>query len=188
MTTDGGGWTLVGQEISGVGEHLAYLGVETGTDDDLLQGGSALIGVRFAGKYTEVRITWLDGAKFIQLTVQDELFENSLLLGSQITAFETNDTMLSNWVTSAGGAKFCRAAVATSHRPGDTSWAVKPLDDHNIGCGCNSGNWAGRGVYYTGLEDCDACTCWGPGSFVGVKSDGEQKAGLTDYRTRIFIR
>ena len=90
-------------------------------------------------------------------------------------------------MSAAGGAHFCRAAVSGSIRPGDTSWAIKPADDTHEGCGCNSGNWTGQGAFYSGLSSCTVCNCW-PGSFVGVKDDGERKGDLTSYTTQLWIR
>lgn len=48
-------------------------------------------------------------------------------------------------------AKFCRACVdGSSAKPGDTCWAVTLSGDGNRGCGCNSGGWAGDGIYMGG--------------------------------------
>jgi hypothetical protein len=186
MTTDGGGWTLVGQEQAGVGETLALLGVEQGSPSDLLGSGSALIGARFVGLYTEVRVVW-DGSRYVQMTPNAEVFDDTVDKSIALSSFETSEATLQGWVDSSGGAKLCRAAT-TASRPGDTSWAVKPDNDNSTSCGCNGGGWSGRGAFYTGLEDCDSCGCWGPGSFVGVKDNSVQKAGLTAYRTQIWIR
>src|SRR6185312_2064840 len=63
-------------------------------------------------------------------------------------------------------------------------------------CGCNSGNWQGRGAYYGGtrmrdLGDPEAQTqCLGfGGGWAGARDDGVPKGGISPhYRTRIWIR
>jgi len=187
MNTDGGGWTLVGQEQAQVGETLAFLGQETGSPADLLNGGNALIGVRFAGLYSEVRVSWKGDSLYMQMSPTAEMFEDTAAADLALGAFDSNDASLTQWVNAAGGAKLCRAAV-TGNLPGDTSWAVKAIDDNQTSCGCNSGNWTGRGAYYSGLTNCAFCTCWGPGGFVGSRDSGQQKAFLSDSRTRIWVR
>lgn len=187
MGTDGGGWTLVGQEHAGEAEHLAFLGVQQGTPADLVQGSAGLIGVLFVGRYSELRVTWENGAKYIQLSATDELFDNSVVTSIAVTDFATNDAELDGWVSSAGAAHFCRAAASGVTRPGDTSWAIKPADDLHDSCGCNSGGWAGQGAYYSGLSSCTSCNCW-PGSFVGVRDNGEPKGELTTYTSQLWIR
>lgn len=190
MTSGPGGWTLVGQELAGVGETMAFLGLETGDPSILAGGGSAFIGPRFAGLYDELRIEW-DNSRRIRLTPSEEVFANVASLAIPVSGLMTNQDELQTWVSAAGGAVLCRAAATPSSLPGDTSWAIKPANDTNTSCGCNSGFWAGQGAFYSGVTSCDTstgCICFGPGSFMGVQDDGEPKAGLTGYTTRLWIR
>ena len=188
MATDGGGWTLVALEEAGDTRTLRYLGTENGTPDDLLQGESAMIGARFQGRYTEVRIEWSTD-QYIQFNRNGaEIFDNSEALSLPVTGLTTSSNALQGWVTGGGGAKLCRAAVDPNVRPGDTSWAIKPVNDTHVACGCNDMSWAGKGAYYGGSgSGCTVCTCTA-GSFVGVKDDGDPKSGVTAYNTRIYIR
>ena len=185
--TPEGGWTLVGQEVAGDTETLRFLGIEVGSPSDLVVGASALIGVRFAQRYEALRIEWGASAAFVEIAPTAEVFDNAVDEAITITSLSTSDANLQGWVSSAGGAILCRAAASPDVRPGDTSWAIKPADDDNAECGCNSMNWSGRGAYYSGSESCTSCSCW-PGSFVGVRDDGEPKAGPTTWTTRLWVR
>ncbi|MEZ4447345.1 MAG: fibrinogen-like YCDxxxxGGGW domain-containing protein [Polyangiaceae bacterium] len=182
-----GGWTLVGQEVAGDEETLRFLGAEQGAPEDLVTGASAHLGPRFRGLYATVRITWGDPPEWIEIQPGAELFDNDENHEIPVTTFATSNQSLAGWVGSAGGAIVCRAAVAPDIRPGDTSWAIKPQDDDQDGCGCSSSGWSGRGAFYSGSSSCTSCGCW-PGSFVGVKDHGEPKAGVTSWTTRLFIR
>jgi hypothetical protein len=145
--------------------------------------------VLFHGLYNEVRIAW-DGSRYIQFSLNGfDIFENSVATDLPITGVASSENQLITWVNTAQGAKLCRAAVGASIRPGDTSWAIKPLDNNETQCGCSSMGWTGRGAYYGGTEpNCTGpCTCWG-GSFVGVKDNGQQKSDVTGYDTWIYIR
>ncbi|MFB6371814.1 MAG: fibrinogen-like YCDxxxxGGGW domain-containing protein, partial [Bradymonadaceae bacterium] len=219
MKTSGGGWTLVALEEPESEESpqskLAYLGYEYGQPSDLLNDETAIIGVRFQGRYDDVRIAWggtddaldTDYNKYIQFTIPDsdgELFERDA--GAQgsgtavdlepLKSFSTSVSSLSSEVSNAGGATFRRASEYPDEQPGDTRWGVVPLDDNHDGCGANSGGWTGRGAYYSGTDTTDTitgnandyCGDQGPGSFVGYKSDNEDKAHPTNYNTRIWIR
>lgn len=188
MARAGGGWTLVGLELTGEGQALRFLGAEQGTPEDLIQGGSALLGVRFRGLYSEIRIEW-EPAQFIQLRPDGvEVFDDTVDTGVPIAEMTTSSTRLRDWVMQGGGAKLCRAATSAGAWPGDTSWAIKPANDNNDDCGCNSGSWAGRGAFYGGTASgCTSCVCH-DGSFVGVRDNGEEKSYLTAYDTRIWVR
>ena len=192
MAMDGGGWTLVARETAGNTETLRYLGAENGAPDDLLQGQSAIIGARFQGRYTDVRIEWSTD-QYIQFNMNGaEMFDNIAAVSLPVANLMTSNANLQGWVAGAGGAKLCRAAVSPNDRPGDTSWAIKPVNDNHATCGCNDMAWVGRGAYYGGTgdgpPDCTGvCDC-SAGSFVGVKDNGEAKSGATPYATRIYVR
>lgn len=189
MTTDGGGWTVVGRELADVGGTFQYLGIAVGSPETVADGTeSGLIGLRLEGHYQELRIHW-DGGSHIQLTAQQPLFVNTVETSIAITAFDSSESDLVDWVQSGGGAQFCRAAQAHDIRPGDTSWAIKPRDDSHVGCGCNSGNWRGRGAYYGGeADDATVCAAWG-GGWAGVIDGGDQKGGLLqDTETVLMVR
>ena len=182
MTTDGGGWTRVGFEPAGSGgDHiqgsLVYLGDDIGRGDAVANGtGSGFVGARFNGQYSELAITW--GADYARMTVTQDIFINTVATAIPVTSFVTSDATLAGWVTAAGGAVFCRASRATDVRPGDTSWAIKPMDSKGTGCGCDDPTSRDRGAFYGGVLQATSCASWG-GGWAGVKADGETKSGLT---------
>eukprot|EP00455_Lapot_gusevi_P044393 TRINITY_DN553_c0_g1_i2.p1 TRINITY_DN553_c0_g1~~TRINITY_DN553_c0_g1_i2.p1 ORF type:complete len:338 (+),score=156.90 TRINITY_DN553_c0_g1_i2:33-1016(+) len=187
MTTAGGGWTLVGLEKANNAQNLALLGVTVGSQASIAaQTGSGNIGPLLNSQYTTVRIVW--SSYSMQFNPSADLFVNSANTNIPLSSFSTTDSTLNSYVSSAGGALFCRAA-STSFKPGDTSWAVKPNNDFNTGCGCNSGGWAASGAFYGGAASgCNVCSCWG-GGFSGTSGSGGQKGGITpNYDTSIWVR
>eukprot|EP01052_Picozoa_sp_SAG31_P036120 SAG31_NODE_4461_length_3213_cov_3.575145_2_plen_965_part_01 len=99
-------------------------------------------------------------------------WENFLLEGSS-----TNDT-----------AYFCKAcSESASVRPGDTCWGIVTNTQYQS-CGCNSGGWRGKGIYYGGHRagDCNQCICWG-GGFAGKKSNREAKGGIDSMGLKIYV-
>jgi hypothetical protein len=187
MTTDGGGWTRVGYEVANATMTMTYLGAESGTAAAVAAGnGNGMIGVRFAGLYKTVRVDW-DTSRRITFDPSAEVFANTQALAVPVSNFTTTESTLAGWVQTAGGAVFCRAAVSTSVRPGDTSWAVKPKNDTNTNCGCNSGSWTGRGAYYGGNSNPTVCSPY-PGGFAGVKDTGEQKGLAVPWASQVWIR
>ncbi|HYO96996.1 MAG TPA: fibrinogen-like YCDxxxxGGGW domain-containing protein [Polyangiaceae bacterium] len=180
MTTAAGGWTRVGFERRGAGGHgvlggLPLLGATVGTAAIVANASATgLIGNRFNGLYRELRLTW--ASDFAQMTVPENVFVDGVRTAIPVTAFTTSHETFRSWVTSAGGAIFCRASSATV-RPGDTSWAVKPRSSTDTACGCNGDAWAGQGIFYGGLIPASVCTPWG-GAFSGVRASGEPKGGL----------
>jgi hypothetical protein len=182
MKTADGGWTRVGFEPSGSGGNaiagrLSYLGVEVPTPNAVANAsGAALIGTRFSGLYKEIWINW--GTTFARMTVARDIFVNSVDTSIGVTNFVTSDPKIFNWVNSSGGAIFCRAAKSVDQRPGDTSWAIKPLNDVDTVCGCSGMGWTSRGGFYGGVVPATTCSNWG-GGWVGAKDNGEKKGGLS---------
>ncbi|MDP9148568.1 MAG: hypothetical protein M3O36_01295, partial [Myxococcota bacterium] len=172
MTTDGGGWTRVAFEPArSAGDHiqgnLAYLGVEVGAPDAVANAsGAGLIGVRFNGHYGELAVTW--GADFARMTVTKDVFVNQVDVAMSVGRFVTSNATLGGWVSAAGGAVFCRASRSPDVRPGDTSWALKPLDSVGSGCGCDDPTWRDRGAFYGGVLMATLCSSWG-GGWAGVR-------------------
>lgn len=191
MKTDGGGWTLVGLELPQNTGQFRFLDIDSKNPTAIAYGiASGLVGQRFVGKYSQVRIEWND--KFVQFTLPAtfDVFSNSADLDVSISSVTTSEQSLSTWFSSAGGAKLCVASQNPSSRPGNTSWAIKALDDSNTACGCSGTAWLGRGAFYGGAASGQTTTCdgWG-GGWAGVKDTGEQKGGITPtYETRIWIR
>ena len=177
MTSASGGWTRVGFEPAGAGGSqingaLNHLGVSVGTPANVANKTAAgLIGSRFNGLYTEVRITW--GTNYAQMTVAN-LFVDTAQPSIPVSKVTTSNTTLTGWLS--GGAAFCRAASST-FRPGDTSWALVPSNNPDTTCGCNGMNWSGNGIYYGGANPADVCTGWA-GAFAGIRAVGEQKGGV----------
>jgi hypothetical protein len=182
MKTANGGWTRVGFEPSGSGGNaiagrLSYLGVEVPTPTAVANAsGAALIGPRFNGLYKELWINW--GTTFARMTVARDIFVNSVDTAMTVTNFVTSDAKIFAWVNSSGGAIFCRAAKSVDQRPGDTSWAIKPLNDVDTACGCSGMGWTNRGGFYGGVVPATTCSNWG-GGWVGAKDNGEKKGGLS---------
>ena len=179
MTSDGGGWTIVGRERANVEGTFRYLSDAVGTPAGIADGTeSGLFGYRLNGYYTEFRVQWDNGNRYIQITPGESIFLNNVDTAIPTTQFTTSEGQLQTWVSDAGGANFCRASRMSNVRPGDTSWAIKDKNDGNTACGCNSGSWAGRGAFYGGApSNSTSCGSYG-GGWAGVKDDGEQKAGL----------
>ena len=189
MTTDGGGWTIVGRERAGVQGTFQYLSNQVGTPEGIADGSqSGLFGFRLEGHYQEFRIQWDNNSRYIQITPDEPIFENTVNTTMPVSQFATSESELQGWVSGAGGARFCRASRMSDVRPGDTSWAIKDRNDSNGQCGCSSGSWAGRGAYYGGSNNATVCGDYG-GGWAGVVDDGEVKAGITQPTdTLIMVR
>jgi hypothetical protein len=189
MTSDDAGWTLVGREAAGGQGTFRFLAEEGGLPNEIAEGtGNGLIGTRFAGQYTDVRFRWYGaGDGFIGFRPSEELFVNAVDTAIPVTNVFTSDEKLRDWVNEAGGASFCRASQSLDVRPGDTSWAIKPANDTNTDCGCNSRDWTGRGAFYGGNLNPTSCSASG-GGWASVRDDHEQKGGILDYELEIWIR
>jgi hypothetical protein len=179
MTTAGGGWTRVGYEPAGAGGSmvngaLRYLGTAVGTTANVAgKTAAGLIGLRFNGLYTELRISW--GTNYAQMTVSAPIFADTAQVALPVSKVTSSNSTFTGWLS--GGAVFCRAATST-FRAGDTSWAVVPSNNADTSCGCNGMGWTGNGIYYGGSSPGDSCTGWG-GGFAGVRAAGEPKGGVT---------
>lgn len=192
MSYEGGGWTRVGYEAPGGEGTFVYLGVEQGDPANLLElTGNALIGSRFVGAYSEIMVHWhVNGgeSQVIRGKPAEEVFKNEVNLAIPIGELYTNDLMLEEWVTAAGGAILCRASRSPDVRPGDTSWAFKPKTDKNSECGCSGLSWVGQGAYYGGSRDFTSCGLTPGGGWAGVRAADAPKSGILDNETEIFIR
>jgi hypothetical protein len=73
---------------------------------------------------------------------------------------------------------FCHACVEGGFRWGDSCWAVLPATDYNRGCGCNSGNATGSGIYYGGYKEQSICHGLG-GAFTGPAVNKVRKGNWT---------
>lgn len=179
-------WTLVAVEKPNDVRNLILLGLEKGTPEDLIARENAILGVRFKGLYSAVRIEW-DTNKYIQFDLDGvEIFEDTVKHDIPIKNVTTSANNLDGWL--ANGAKFCRATSQSANNyPGDSSWAVKPASDNNIDCGCNGNGWAGRGAFYGGTGDLKTyCGAW-EGGFAGVKDNGQAKSETVNWQSRIFV-
>jgi hypothetical protein len=195
MTTFLGGWTLVGRELLGTpagdAGPLRYLGFDSLNASAMAAGTqSGILGVRFGGMYGEVMIAW--GARYIRFDKPPafDVFGNAVDASVNIGGFSTSEGLLNGWINMGGGAQLCVASRAMNVRPGDTSWAIKPRNDNNTQCGCNSMGWVGRGAYYGGTPTGQQTVCdgWG-GGWAGVRDNMVQKGGIAPtVETRIWIR
>jgi len=104
-----------------------------------------------------------------------------------LSSFTTTDSTLSGWVSAAGGAVFCRGSENPGVRPGDSSWAIKPQDDHEVDCGCNSMGWYGRGAFYGGHSNANQCASSG-GGWAGVADNGTPKGNIDKWALELWIR
>jgi hypothetical protein len=186
-----GGWTLVGEEHEGVAGTFKYLGVSVGDPRALAhEGANALIGEQFSGIYDEVWVTWAnadDAGDGIHFLIEEEMFQNSVNTSIPVSDFYTTNDTLQGWVDSAGGAVLCRASQSPDIRPGDSSWAIKPKNDTNQACGCNSSGWAGRGAFYGGHSNQTLCNPSG-GGWAAVADNGQAKGNVTDWWLQIWVR
>ena len=113
------------------------------------------------------------------MTVGRDVFVNEVDLAIPVTNFVTSNAMMSGWVTTAGGAIFCRASRSPTERPADTSWAVKPMGPMQVACGCNGPKSSDQGVFYGGgVPPIASCSMPSGGGFAGVKDTGQAKSGL----------
>lgn len=198
----GNGWTRVAHEFAEVpggtfgptnrsGE-LQYLGLSAGDAADIATSaaeGNVGPDLTFGTDYTEVLITW--GDSFLCGTPGSSLFEDTVDKEIPLANVITNDSDLETAILADSGAEFCRASsFANNVRPGDTSWAIKPKDDTNLACGCNSGGWAGEGAFYGGFANGthNSCNGWG-GGFTGWRANSQQKgAYYPEYDVSILVR
>lgn len=192
MTSAGGGWTLVGRERANTTGTFRFLNADTGNPTGIADGtDSGLLGRRFSGKYTHVGITWNE-TSYIRFTTPPgfDFFANTVALSTEVFEFSTSEGDLKSWVLSGGGAKLCIASRRADVRPGDTSWAIKPLNDDNTECGCNSPGWTARGAFYGGTPEPDQTACAGfGGGWAGARDNGVAKGGITPaYETLIWIK
>ncbi len=187
----GGGWMLVGEEHAGVGGTLSFLGISAGDGNAMAHGeGNALIGEHFRGLYSELWVSWSkegDDGDAIHFAVNEEMFANNVRLAMPISDFWTTNSALGDWVNAAGGAVLCRASQDPDVRPGDSSWAIKPKDDMNTRCGCNSDGWSGRGAFYGGFTNPTQCNPSGPG-WAAVADQGQPKGTIKDWWLQIWVR
>ena len=86
-------------------------------------------------------------------------------------------------------ALFCHACVAGgADKPGDTCWAITPIDDSNRECGCSSQSGSvGSGIYMGGYKEANQCTGLGGGFAGSIASDAE-KGGLDSIGFVMKIR
>ncbi|HVY31897.1 MAG TPA: fibrinogen-like YCDxxxxGGGW domain-containing protein [Polyangiaceae bacterium] len=192
MVTDGGGWTKVGEEAAGEEGSLRFLGISVGDPGRVARHlESGLFGERFEGAYGEVRLVWKgEDAVGGSLTFSNDgasIFVNTVDTEIPIGHVTTTDSTLQAWLDAADGAHFCRAAKSPDVRPGNTSWAVKPADDHHDVCGCNSSAWAGRGAFYEGSRDQTFCGSHG-GGWAGAVDDGQVKSDVLTLSLQIWVR
>jgi EGF-like domain len=191
MTRAGGGWTRVGEERQGDTGTFKFLGISVGNPSRSAHNGdSALMGEQFQTLYDEIMLVWTStegGGGDMHFRVNEEVFVNNVRKAMPVSGFATSDSRLSGWVNTAGGAIFCRGSESPGVRPGDSSWAVKPKDDKEMGCGCNSAGWYGRGAFYGGHPDANQCTP-SSGGWYGAGGDGEDRANVDKFELQIWIR
>ncbi|MBW2736647.1 MAG: hypothetical protein JRH20_30025, partial [Deltaproteobacteria bacterium] len=111
-----GGWTQVAFEASGAGGYriqgaLPYLGVESGSPEAIAkQEAPGILGVLFAGRYTQVKVLW--GEEQIVFSPSKEIFLDQVDLAIPLTDLTSSDAVFNGWISGGGGAIFCRASKA----------------------------------------------------------------------------
>ena len=122
-------------------------------------------------------------------SAQDELLlGDGVGLGPNIP-INIIETSISGFTEGLSTGYWCKQCSSLDNNNyGDTCWGIVPSSDGNRGCGCNSGGWAGSGLYYGGYPSgqCNICSCW-DGGFAGYKSNGQQKGGLNSVGFTLSI-
>ena len=167
---EGSSWILIAEEAPG----------DAGSDD---LRTLALAGVP---DFYRVRMEW-GQSDFVEFDVPEggaaSIFGDYVDPSIPIGNVETSVPMLQN------GAVFCKmCSSGSAEKFGDTCWGVLPADEPNRACGCNSGGWAGHGVYYGGWDQCNTCGCRSPNAFSGPKESGESKGGVPSLGLRIYVK
>ena len=135
--------------------------------------------------YYRVRMEWGDADAFVEFDMPrgTSIFGDYVDPSIPLTNVATNQAMLQD------GAVFCKMCSSSSaEQYGDTCWAVLPADEPNRDCGCNSGGWAGHGIYYGGFDQCNTCGCRSPNAFTGPRDDGQAKGGVPSAGLRIYVK
>jgi hypothetical protein len=136
-----------------------------------------------------VKMEWYSGSKFVQFTVPagKNIFEQTQDQNIPINGISTNEETIT---FAHGKGKFCHACVTGGvNRWGDTCWALTPESDNHRQCGCNSGGWAGEGIYYGGKKNPSPNKCEPQGGgFVGPKLYGGQKGNLGSLGLKVRVR
>ena len=122
------------------------------------------------GNY-KVRIAWGNGKKQEFTVPAGKNIFNQAFSGNR-EDFSVTDVVGTHY---SGSATFCHACKKNGYKWGDTCWGL--TTDTQRACGCNSGGWAGVGIYYGGYKNPNICGGQG-GGFVGYKTNGQQKGNL----------
>ena len=164
-------WQLIAEEAVGVSLEIGASNHMSLLDYNMEQ---------YTGLRTQIRIEWGEDS-FVQFETAD---------GGSLFRYKGADTRVQGLTSSedmfsgAPGGSFCNVCTENSgcQGGGDTCWAVTPLDGAGLArdIGCNSGDWNGRGVYYSG--------CSYTGGFSGAKEDRQQKAGFPGVGVRIYAK
>eukprot|EP01049_Picozoa_sp_SAG25_P008064 SAG25_NODE_701_length_5875_cov_2.089681_2_plen_628_part_00 len=167
---EGSSWVLIGQEAAGA------------NGSDIMR----TLGFTDVPDFYRVRMEWGPSfSEFAEFNVPPDttIFGDYVDPSIPLSNLSTSAAMLSS-----GGAVFCKMCSNSSAQHwGDTCWALLPADELHRQCGCNSGGWAGRGVYYGGYDSCNACGCRSPNAFSGEKTNGEAKGGVLSTGLRIYV-
>eukprot|EP01043_Picozoa_sp_COSAG02_P039160 COSAG02_NODE_3072_length_7424_cov_3.895427_2_plen_1385_part_00 len=165
---EGSEWFLVAEEAAGDGGNDDLRKLELDVPD-----------------FYRVRMEWGSADDFVEFDVPrgTSIFGDYVDPSIPLTNVETNQAMLQD------GAVFCKMCSSSSAQQyGDTCWAVLPADEPNRDCGCNSGGWAGHGIYYGGFDQCNTCGCRTPNAFTGPKDNGQAKGGVPSAGLRIYVK
>lgn len=180
-TPDDDEWLTVFSEDVGSG-----LGSEYDGDAMHLLNFPSLESDLFARGDYYVRFEWAGGNQYFQFKVPagNDIFKQAA--GQQ--NIEVNEVLTSVQSPAFGSeALFCHACYKGGPKFGDTCWGVTPLSDSQRGCGCNSGGWAGNGIYYGGYVKQDQCAGQG-GGFTGPKLNGQPKGKLPSIGLTLKVR
>jgi len=174
------GWLTVAEEAVVSGNHVEF-------DNDRLH----TLDLRDLPAYVEsgdydVMIEWAD-TEYIHFHVPAGSNIFSQAETEEFTVEIVNTSLSSSWFGSSG--RFCHACVTDGgDKPGETCWAVTPVDDSSRECGCSSeSGFSGSGVYMGGYKEANQCTGLG-GGFAGPKASGAEKGGLDSVGFVMKIR
>eukprot|EP01048_Picozoa_sp_COSAG05_P021250 COSAG05_NODE_3853_length_1806_cov_2.089045_2_plen_488_part_00 len=152
-------------------------------------GSDQLRNLDFAGGGMMVRVEWGHGTAtgYAEFNVAP----GSTIFGDFVDPSIPVSNMRSSLpLLTQGDSVFCKMCSKSSKSKfGDTCWAILPASEKHRACGCNSGGWAGSGVYYGGYDvkkGCNVCGCRAPNAMTGPAKTGQAKGGVPSVGLRIF--
>ena len=149
-------------------------------------GSDQLRNLDFKGGGMMIRMEWGKGgyAEF-NVAPGSTIFGDFVDPSIPVTGMRSSLALLTK-----GDAVFCKMCSKSSKSKfGDSCWGILPATEKHRACGCNSGGWAGQGVFYGGYDikkGCNVCGCRAPNAMTGPAKNGVAKGGKKSVGLRIF--